>query len=221
MELSGPPPQGYKLAHYSKIYEAIVDRSRPLRMLLISSFYDASLQTWHEFLHPDSQIINVDTDSRLLKIRDSGGICVHFCEGKNGSFLAQVAAEFGPFDVILDNGSHGSSRMVSSFRCLFATALKDEGIYIAEDVYRDYWKRYRDSRVSFMDLVRALADAMHGHYQVATSETNFQVGHPDRIREVSVPSITPILGGIEIHDSIVIVRRTCRDLTRMQTGARR
>ena len=65
--------------------------------------------------------------------------------------------------------------------------------------YCDYWMRYRDSRVSFIDLVRALIDAMHGHYQVATSETKFRVDHSDRIREVSVPAITPILGSIEIY----------------------
>ncbi len=104
--------------------------------------------------------------------------------------------------------------MVESFRCLFANALSDSGVYVVEDVDCDYWMRYRDSRVSFIDLVRALIDAMHGHYQVATSETKFRVDHSDRIREVSVPAITPILGSIEIYDSIVIVRRTTRDLTR-------
>ena len=104
--------------------------------------------------------------------------------------------------------------MVDSFRCLFANALSDSGVYMVEDVDCDYWTSYRDSRVSFIDFVRALIDAMHGHYQVTTSETNFRVGHPDRIREVSVPAITPILGSIEIYDSIVVVRRATRDLAR-------
>ena len=99
-------------------------------------------------------------------------------------------------------------------RCLFANFLSDGGIYIVEDVYCDYRRCYRDSRISFIDFVRALIDAMHAHYQVTTSETNFQVGHPNRIREVSVPAITPILGAIEIYDSLVVVRRATRGLTR-------
>ena len=213
-EVFNRTPRVQKLAHYLPIYESVVDRTRPIRTLQIGSFYGGSLQMWQEYLHPDSLIVGIDINSKLLKIADSGGIHVRIGGEQNVSFLREVAAEFGPFDVILDAGDHTSSHMVESFRCLFANALSDSGVYVVEDVDCDYWMRYRDSRVSFIDLVRALIDAMHGHYQVATSETKFRVDHSDRIREVSVPAITPILGSIEIYDSIVIVRRTTRDLTR-------
>jgi hypothetical protein len=198
-------------------------------MLEIGSFHDDSLEMWREYLHPESLIVCIDLSQKLLKIADSGGAHVRIGGRRDISFLREVAAEFGPFDFILDGGSrsfthvlpslagragHTSSHMVDSFRCLFANALSDSGVYMVEDVDCDYWTFYRDSRVSFMDLVKALIDALHGHYQVATGETNFRVGHPDRIREVSVPAITPILGSIEIYDSVVVVRRATRDLTR-------
>jgi hypothetical protein len=199
-------------------------------MLEIGSFHDDSLQMWREYLHPDSLIVCIDLNSKLLKIADSGGAHVRIGgSDQDVSFLREVAAEFGPFDFILDGGSrslthllpsqrgragHTSSHMVDSFRCLFANALSDGGVYMVEDVDCDYWTFYRDSRISFIDLVRALIDAMHGHYQVATSEANFRVGDPDRIREVAVPAITPILGSIEIYDSVVVVRRATRDLPR-------
>lgn len=225
-EVFNRTPRVHKLAHYLPIYESVLDRTRPIRMLEIGSFYGGSLQMWREYLHPDSLIVLIDINSKLLRIADSEGVHIRFGVEQDGSFLREVAAEFGPFDVILDDGlsrraghaksdgGHTSSHMVDSFRSLFANALTDGGVYIVEDVYCDYWTAYRDSRVSFVDFVRALIDAMHGHYQRATSETNFQVGHPGRLREVSVPAITPILGGIEIYDSIVVVRRATRDLTR-------
>jgi hypothetical protein len=213
-EIFNRTPRVQKLAHYLPIYESVVDRTKPIRMLQIGSFYGCSLEMWQEYLHPDSLIVGIDINSKLLKISDSGGIHVRLGGEENASFLGKVAAEFGPFNVILDDGSHTSSHMVDSFRCLFANALSDSGVYVIEDVDCDYWRPYRDSRVSFIDFVRALIDAMHGHYQVAAGETNFRVGHSDRIREVSVPAITPILGSIEIYDSIVIVRRATRDLTR-------
>ncbi len=46
--------------------------------------------------------------------------------------------------------------MVDSFRCLFANALSDSGVYMVEDVHCDYLTPYRDSRLSFVDFVRAL-----------------------------------------------------------------
>ncbi|MCV7298516.1 class I SAM-dependent methyltransferase [Mycobacterium barrassiae] len=225
-EVFNQTPRVHKFAHYLPIYESVLDRTRPIRMLEIGSFYGGSVQMWREYLQPDSLIVLVDINSKLLRIADARGIHVRFGGEPNVSFLAEVAAEFGPFDVILDDGlsrraghaksdgGHTSSHMVNSFRSLFANALTDSGVYIVEDVYCDYWTAYRDNRVSFIDFVRALIDAMHGHYQRATSETNFQVGHPDRLREASVPAITPILGSVEIYDSIVVVRRATRELTR-------
>lgn len=213
-EIFSRTPRVHKLAHYFSVYESVVDRSRPIRMLEICGFHGGSLQMWREYLHPDSRIVSVDIDSKLLKVGGSDGIHVRIGDERGAPFLTELAAEFGPFDVILDEGSHTSSHMVDSFRCLFADALHEGGLYIVEDVHCDYWTFYRDSRISFMDLVKALIDAMHGHYQVASGETNFRVGHPDRLLEVVVPAVTPILGGIEIYDSIVIVRRATRDLTR-------
>lgn len=183
-------------------------------MLEVGSFYGGSLQIWREYLHPDSVIVSIDTNSKLMKIANAGGVRVRFDGGQKTSLLKQIAAEFAPFDVIIDSGSHTSSHMVDSFRALFTSALADGGVYIVEDVACDYWKQYRDSRVSFSDLVKALIDAMHAHYQVTRDETNFRDGDPDRSREVAVPAITPMLGKIEIYDSLVVIHRSSRRLPR-------
>ncbi|SPM43074.1 putative methyltransferase [Mycobacterium numidiamassiliense] len=208
-----------KLARYLPIYDSIIDRTKPIRMLVIGSFYTDSVQMWQEYLHPNSHVVGVDSNSKLLKIADSEGVHARLADVEaNAAFLKEAAAEFGPFDIILDDGGHTSSQMVESFRCLFANFLSDGGVYIVDDIDCDYRKSYRDSRISFIDFVKALIDAMHAHYQVTTSETNFQVGRPDRIQEVAVPAITPILGAIEIHDSLVVVRRATRGLTRSIQG---
>ncbi|WP_156764267.1 class I SAM-dependent methyltransferase [Mycobacterium sp. E3247] len=194
---------GHKLAHYLPIYKSAVDRTRPIRMLVIGSFYAHSLNRWREFLHADSVIVGVDTNSKLLKIAEKRGIHVRICNEPNRASLEEVSAEFGPFDVILDEGNHTSSHMVNSFRQLFITALTDDGVYMVQDVDCDYLKPYRDSRISFIDFVRALIDAMHAQYPATKKETN----HPNRIGEVAVPTIKPVLGSVEVHDSIVLVRR--------------
>lgn len=204
----------HKLAHYFPIYESVVDRTKPVRMLEIGNFYGDSVRMWQEYLHPNSRVVGIDIDSKLLKIADSSGVHVQLVDDRNISFLRKVATEFGPFDLILDDGNHTSSRMVNCFRSLFMNSLDDTGVYIIEDVDCDYRKSYRDSHISFIDFVRALIDAMHYHHQATASETNFRIDHPDRIQDVSVPAITPILGSIAIYDSIIVVRRATRNLTR-------
>jgi hypothetical protein len=174
-EVVNRTPRVHKLPHYLPIYESAVDRTKPIRMLEIGSFYGDSLQMWQECLHPDSLIVGIDIDSKFVKIADSRGIHVRIGDEQKLFFLRKVAAEFGPFDVILDVGSQSISHMVDSFRCLFENALSDSGVYMVEDVYCDHWTFYNS--FSFIDLARALIDAMHGHYQVATSVANFRVGH--------------------------------------------
>lgn len=118
-----------KLAHYLPIYESVIDQTKPIRMLKIGSFYTESVRGWQEYLHPNSHIVGVDTNSKMLKIADSEGIHVRIANEEGSvAFLKEAAAEFGPFDVIVDDGSHTSSHMVDSFRCLFANFLSDGGV---------------------------------------------------------------------------------------------
>lgn len=204
-------PRSPTLLRHLPVRESVVDRARPIRMLVIGGFYGGALPAWQEYLHADSLIVGLDVDSKLLRVANSEGSYVRVGAEQEVCSLKDVAAEFGPFDVIVDGGRHTSSHMVDSFRCLFANALIDGGVYIVEDVDCDYSTFYRDSPVSFMELIRALIDAMHSHYQVATGETGFRAGPPARAQEASVPVITAILGSVEIHDSVVVVRRALRN----------
>jgi predicted O-methyltransferase YrrM len=168
-------PRVHQLQCCLPIYDSAVDRSKPIRMLEIGSVYGNSLQKWKEYLHPDSIIVGVDIDSKFVKIADAEGINFRIGGERSDSFLREVAAEFGPFDVIIDAGSQTSSHIVNTFGYLFKNALRDNGVYLVEDVYCDYWTLYNS--FSLTDLVGALIDFGYGHYQVATSAANFRVGH--------------------------------------------
>lgn len=205
----------HKWLHYLPVYESVIDRSRPIRMLEIGVFHGGSLRMWREYLHPQSIVVGIDIDPDCKQFEDpENSIHVRIGGQQDATFLHEINSEFGPFDVILDDGSHMTSHMIESFRTLFASALADPGIYIVEDMHSNYWKAYRDSSMSFVDFVAVLVDAMHAHYPAADGEVNFRTDHPSRLREVSVPRITPTLNSIEIHDSIVVVRKASRDLPR-------
>ena len=204
-----------KWSQYLPVYESVIERSGPIRMLEIGVFHGGSLRMWREYLHPKSVIVGIDINSKCKQFEDpENNVHVRIGGQQDATFLQEVNAEFGPFDVILDDGSHMTSHMVESFRCLFDSALADSGVYVVEDVHSNYWKSYRDSSMSFVDFIAILVDAMHAHYPDAEGELKFRTGHPARLNQVSVPRITPKLGSIEIHDSIVVVRKASRDLPR-------
>src|SRR5262249_42029369 len=50
----------------------------------------------------------------------------------------------GPFDIIIDDGSHIPQHVIASFQALFPL-LADDGIYVIEDVQTTFWPDYGGS----------------------------------------------------------------------------
>jgi hypothetical protein len=200
----------HKWAHYFPIYErAFGDlRGRPIRFLEIGVARGGSLSAWRRYFHPGSTIVGIDVDP-LCRQFDNPAINVHVRIGgqQDPSFLRTLVDEFGPFDAILDDGSHVTSYTIDTFRFLFAGGLADGAVYVVEDVHSNYWKAYRDGPMSFIEFACGLVDLMHAHYREATSDDHFLLGGSTRRSSLTVPTVTPLLESIEFHDSIVVIRR--------------
>jgi hypothetical protein len=200
----------HKWAHYFPIYERVFAelRSRPIRFLEIGVARGGSLAAWRRYFHPTTTIVGIDVDPGCRQF-DSPATNVHVRIGgqQDPAFLRDLAAEFGPFDAVLDDGSHIPSYTIDSFRFLFASGLADGGVYLVEDVHSNYWKEYRDESMSFVDFACKLVDVMHAHYAEGTSEDQFRLGGPTRRSSLTVPTVTPLLESIEFHDSVVVIRR--------------
>ena len=203
-------PGLHKWLHYIPVYESVLScwRNRPLRFLEIGVDRGGSLDTWSRYLGPEATIVGIDINPWCARFDDpTHGRHVRIGGQQDPGFLRSVVAEFGPFDVILDDGSHRPSHMNASFAHLFDGALVPEGTYMVEDLQTNYWLGFRDAKVSFVDLAAGLVDAMHAQYWDMSSETEFRVGSPDRAMSVEVPRIAKLVRSVEFFDSIVVIRK--------------
>ena len=203
----------HKWVHYLPIYESVLKpyRNRPIRMLEIGVFRGGSLAMWKKYLHPESVIVGIDIDPGTVQYDDPGnGIHVRIGAQQDVDFLRRVAEEFGPFEVIIDDGSHISSHMIATFQYLFPNALADGGAYLVEDIHANYWWQHRDTTTTFADFTRNLTHAMHAHYQHLNAEKFFRADGSKRRRQFRVPLATTIIDRIEVHDSITVVHRLKR-----------
>ena len=203
-------PGGHKWLHYFEAYQDVfgVLRSRPIRMLEIGVYHGASLAMWRRYLHPDSVIVGIDIDPTCASF-EAADRHLHVRIGSQADpvFLAAVVKEFGPFDVILDDGSHVCSHMIKSFDELFLAGLRDDGLYIAEDTHTNFWPEFRDLPYSFIDLCKDLVDYMHWHHIVMPYEINYRLGLVDDRPGLSVPRISAQIREIRFLDSIVMIRK--------------
>jgi hypothetical protein len=126
-----------------------------------------------------------------------------------------VNGEFGPFDIILDDGSHKTHHQIISFGALFRPALKDDGCYMVEDVHTNYWIKHVDSPETFIDLSKQMVDMLHEPY-FDRKETDFRHEHPDALKELDVSYLSANLDGISFHDSIVVFDKKKQSLPKSE-----
>ncbi len=137
---------------YTPIYHELFAhlRSRAIRLLEIgiggynlSTVGGASLAMWAEYF-PLGKIIGIDVQPKALTL-DSRVVTLVGSQ-TDAAFLKRVCDEHGPFDVIIDDGSHVPLHVVESFYALFP-CLADGGLYVIEDVQTTFFRQFGGSVV--------------------------------------------------------------------------
>jgi hypothetical protein len=114
----------------------------------------------------------------------------------DSAFLAQVIAEHGPFDIVIDDGSHVPAHVRASFDVLFP-ALHDDGFYVIEDVQTAFWPRFGGSPdgAETMGLARTALDAIN-HAEIAVVDP-----------EWVAPPIAPIIRSVRAYHNLLIFQK--------------
>jgi len=208
----------HKWHHYFDIYTKHFEayRHRPIRMLEIGVFRGGSLRMWKEYFHPDSIIVGIDIDKscKAHEIADRK-VFVRIGSQADPEFLLAVTEEFGPFDIILDDGSHKTHHQNISFGALFRDALTDGGCYMVEDVHTNYWLKHVDSEDTFIDLAKQMVDMLHEPY-FDRKETNFRLDHPDAVEAMELSYLAANIAGVAFYDSIVVIDKKKKVLPRSE-----
>ena len=156
-----------KWMHYFPVYERELARLResPISFLEIGVFQGGSLPMWKGFFSENSRLTFVDIDP-ACKAHEIDGTKVEIGNQADPEFLDYLGKEYGPFDAILDDGSHISEHQIASFKGLWQH-LADGGLYMVEDTHTSYWPGfgggYRASG-TFIEFTKHLVDAMHSWY---------------------------------------------------------
>lgn len=160
--------KGSLFHNYTEKYERYFSplRNEKIRILEIGIQNGYSLKTWKEYF-PNAEIFGID-------IVD----CSHMNEDRvktllgsqtDVNFLKMVNEKYGPFDIIIDDGSHYSTDMTISFDVLFPL-LKLDGLYVVEDLHCIYWPQFRDGGKSFRKRLSRLIGSVNGRGRFGLSE---------------------------------------------------
>jgi 8-demethyl-8-(2-methoxy-alpha-L-rhamnosyl)tetracenomycin-C 3'-O-methyltransferase len=167
----GPSDHDYTL-HYEKFLDPL--RHSAINLLELGVWEGASLRMWDEYLtHPHANVVGVDRVNRGISI---DGVDIHIFEQDSHEDIEFCLAPYFPFDVIIDDASHISSKTIRSFELLWPH-LKHGGLYVIEDLQTSYDPKHYGhdqassdpelaprnfgARYTAMQFCKRLADEVH------------------------------------------------------------
>ena len=142
-------------------------RETPVRVLEIGVGWPtmpllggASLRMWSDYF-PFGRIVGLDIEPKRLQL----GPRVTVLQGSqsDAEVLLRVWHDYGPFDIVIDDGSHKSSDVLTGFDTLFPL-LPEGGFYAVEDAQTAFWPEFggsADGAGTIMARVNDLVRAMH------------------------------------------------------------
>lgn len=143
------------------------DRHTAISMLEIGILRGESLRMWANWF-VNAKITGIDIDA-LCRQHATDRINVEIGSQSDSAFLRKVNAFHGPFQLIVDDGSHMPADVIASFETLWPL-LSPGGVYVVEDTCCSYWKAFHGgwrTKGTAVDYFKNLIDDVNlrGHYQ--------------------------------------------------------
>ncbi|MFV2109773.1 class I SAM-dependent methyltransferase [Micromonospora sp. LOL_015] len=130
----------------------------------------ASLRMWKHYF-PRGMVYGLDVYDK--SVLDEPRLVTLRGDQADPAFLIDLARRYGPFDIVIDDGSHVSSHVITAFNALFPY-VRPGGVYVIEDLHTSYWPEWGGNGTDLTDpatsvgFLKTLVDGLH---------------HRDRIRD--------------------------------------
>ncbi|MGI8666714.1 MAG: class I SAM-dependent methyltransferase [Jatrophihabitans sp.] len=187
-----------KWVHYFPIYTRHLERfrNRAVRALEIGVYRGGGLDMLSRYLGPQAKLVGLDIDEAAVRaVR--GRFPVVLGDQQDPAVLRALHEDYGPFDIIIDDGGHTMAQQIVTAETLFPL-LVDGGTLIVEDTHTSYWSEFGGAlrgEGSFIEWSKRRVDDMHSRHDT----------------DIDADSVWATdLDGLHIHDSVVVLEKKRR-----------
>src|SRR5262245_13387187 len=194
----------YGAHDYTPVYQELMSprRRQPVRLLEIGvggfegGAGGESLLMWAAYFSK-GRVYGIDFHDKTALSR--GRIEVLQSSQTDDSRLTEIARRCGPFDFIIDDGSHVNSHQIASFRVLWPF-VKDRGAYIIEDVQTSYWPAFGGGQLGSGDHAHSCMSYFKGIVD--------SVNAPEFLEPAgAAPRLDPTIGSIAFHHNLIVITK--------------
>ena len=153
---------------YLEKYEEKFERYQklPIKFFEIGVLNGGSLEIFSKYFLNAELILGCDIDLKCKELKYRQPNIKIIVGDANEEIIKKEIIEHAKFDIIIDDGSHNSSDVVKSF-CNFFNHLKDDGLFIVEDLHCSYYKEHGGGLfypISSMNFFKKLVDVINYEY---------------------------------------------------------
>lgn len=186
--------------HYFEIYHTFFHKyiGTDVKILEIGVFKGGSMQMWKEYFGERATIVGIDIDKKCKAFDEKN---VHICIGSQADkeFLQKVSKQWGPFDIIIDDGSHIMEHQIVTYETMFPL-LKNGGVFVCEDCHTSYIPVFGGSykgKGTFIEYSKNFIDCVNSQH-VSNNEAK------------SLPKYAEDIKACHYYDSVVVIEKKHR-----------
>ncbi len=172
---------------YQRHFEPIRDRTLSILEIGVGGFAHAdrggeSLRVWRDYF-PNARVLGIDIHEKQLAHLGER-ITIRVCDQNDPVQLTELNEQHGPFDIVIDDGSHHQEHVLTSYVTLWPM-LAPGGIYVIEDMATAYWPEYggNPEQPPTIGLIATLINNIHQRYWRALRPGE---GDPAEVKSVHV-----------------------------------
>jgi glycosyltransferase involved in cell wall biosynthesis len=154
----------YWVHGYTQLYDKHFNhlRNKPVKLLEIGVFRGASLLLWRAaFIKGKIFGIDKNTDIWQSFLKDKDRINVFVGRQQDERFLKDKVIPSGPYNIIIDDGSHTPEQQLTTFENLWPH-ISEHGIYVIEDLHGNYWNHRAKNGPKMIDKIKELIEKTFG-----------------------------------------------------------
>jgi hypothetical protein len=201
-----------EIHNYCVKYEKYIPFKRydKINILEIGVLDGKSLSTWKEYFYR-ANILGIDINPDCKKYEEPR-ISVEIGSQDDGKFLSRTWQQYGPFDMILDDGSHMNEHVIYSFEHLWGS-VKSGGVYIVEDCGTSYWSDWNGAYLkhdSMIEYFKRLADDVNFRGLQNFNTPNVHARREDWLTDLSKqtqPGCVTDVESINFLNGIIIITK--------------
>jgi hypothetical protein len=198
---------------YGRTYDRLFRhlKYRPIRLLEIgiggyeSSLGGRSLLAWRAYF-PFARIVAFDIEPKPGLA--GGRVTIYQADQTSMPDLNRIAAKEGPFDIVIDDGSHLNAHQIFTFHALFP-AVRPGGLYIVEDVQTSYWP----GRIGGINWDGATVDSPAfdgtacGYFANLTKYLNHAEFIPGQVLDERMLGVAKEIANIQFEHNLIVVTK--------------